>query len=94
LAGYVESIEGENAAYFISLTVTDLDGNSSDAELEIIIIKVNPELIPMNVNETIPYELNINCSPAAACGGNYNCFFRGCPTFVSCYCGKSCQCAQ
>ena len=94
LAGYVDSIEGENLAYFISLTVTDLEGNSSDAELEIAIANVPLETMPVNVDETIPYELNVNCSPPAFCGGNYNCAFRSCPTFVSCYCGKGCQCAQ
>jgi hypothetical protein len=85
-------MEDEKAAYFVSLTVTDLEGNSSDAELEIAITKINPELLPINVDETIPYELNVGC--VAACGGNYNCSFRTCPTFVSCYCGKSCTCAQ
>jgi hypothetical protein len=92
LAGYVESMEDEKAAYFISLTVTDLEGNSSDAELEIAITHINPELMPINVNETIPYELNANCT-GIACGNN-ECDFRTCPTFVSCYCGKSCTCAQ
>jgi hypothetical protein len=92
LAGYVESIEGENAAYFISLTVTDINGNSSDAELEIAITNTDLERIPMNVNETIPYELNNACT-SYACGGNDDCFFRVCPTFNSCYCGKACTCS-
>lgn len=93
LAGYVESIEGETAQYFISLTVTDINGNSSDAELEIAITNINPERMPTNVDETIPYELNFNCTQYA-CADESNCNFRVCPTFVSCYCGKVCACAQ
>jgi hypothetical protein len=93
LAGYVESIEGDTAAHFISLTVTDIDGNSSDAELEIAITNTNLDRIPMDVNEIIPYELNNACT-SFACGSPGDCSFRTCPTFVSCYCGKACSCAN
>jgi hypothetical protein len=94
LAGYVESIEGESETHTISLTVTDINGDSSDVELRIVITNVDLTKIPTNANEVIPYELNVGC--AAFCGGNYQCSFRTCPTFVACYCsGKGiCSCAQ
>jgi hypothetical protein len=93
LAGYVESIEGESAQYYISLTVTDINGNSSDAELEIIITTANIDKMPIDVNEILPYELNANCGDV--CGSELDCNWRTCPTFVSCYCGKPvCSCAQ
>jgi hypothetical protein len=93
LAGYVESIEGETEVHDISLTVTDITGNSSDVELRIAIRKIDPELVPTNVNETVPYELNSNCTPYF-CGGNYQCSWRYC-VGVACYCAfkVGCQCA-
>ena len=94
LAGYVESIEGESETHTISLTVTDINGDSSDVELRIVITNVDLTKFPTNANEVIPYELNAVC--AAFCGGNYQCNFRTCPSFVACYCnGKgTCSCAN
>ena len=92
LAGYVESIVNDPEIYNISLTVTDINGNSNEAELEIFVRNTPPELFPTDVNEIVPYELNNNCTPNL-CGSPGDCTWRDCG-FISCYCGKACTCAQ
>lgn len=90
MSGYVESIEGEQEDYAVSLTITDIDGNVVDDVLNIRIYN-SPERVPNNseANAIVPYVLNANCSQPNFCSGF--CSNSGC--FVgSCNCGKNSQC--
>jgi subtilisin family serine protease len=96
LSGYIESVAGDKETHYFSLSVTDVDGNTSDADLEIAILKLMPyhTRASYDVNAIIPYELNENdCysgeSPQTTpCDNTQDCFGLTCPL------GGSCQCDQ
>jgi hypothetical protein len=96
ISGYVESIEGNLEVYFVSLTITDIAGNSSNADLEIKVVNVPPEKIPNNVNATVPYELNAGCQ-AFCIGAGPTCDSLTCAGSIGCYCyykTNQCTCAR
>jgi hypothetical protein len=93
ISGYVESIDSERENYKISLTVTDIYGETFDEELIISIIN-SLDRIPhrgIDPNPVIPYTLNFNCAGPNVCGGS--CTQGGCYG-GDCVCGgKSvCEC--
>lgn len=96
LSGYVASIAGEQEVYQVSLTVTDIEGNTSDGQLEIKIVTLLPEKTPPSINPNVPYELNANCA-SIACSGGFpsECDNGTCSGFYSCYCGGKgfCECS-
>lgn len=92
LSGYVESIEGDQEDYAVSLSITDIDGNVIDDVLNIRIYHI-PDKVPSKseANAAIPYVLNVNCDQLNVCGGT--CEDQGC--FAgSCLCSKNslCEC--
>jgi subtilisin family serine protease len=93
LSGYVETINGEQEDYDVSLTVTDVDGNVTEEELRISIYH-NPDYVPnkSDPNPFIPYALNFNCEGLNFCAGS--CGGEGCFFPSICVCGKSsiCEC--
>jgi subtilisin family serine protease len=96
LSGYVASIEGEQEVYQVSLTVTDIEGNTSDGQLEIKIVTLLPEKTPPSINPNVPYELNNNCATIACSGGfPSECDAGTCTGFLDCYCGGKgfCECS-
>lgn len=101
LSAYIpDPVQGDEADpdrvnYYVSVTVTDLAGNSTDGTLEIAVVNIAPELIPVNPNAAIPYALNVLCQPEQACQDSSECGFT-CPNNGDkCVCGgKSlCECA-
>jgi hypothetical protein len=93
LSGYIESAVGDEIHHF-SLSVTDVDGNSSDGNLQINILKLMPyhTRASYDVNAIIPYELNLNdCEDppgipiSVSCTSNFECQSYSCPN-------GSCQC--
>jgi hypothetical protein len=95
MSGYVESVEGDMEEHHYSLSVTDLDGNTSDGDLEIKILKLLPEhtRASYEVNTIVPYQLNSgDCFDGSlpiniSCSNNFACNGYGCPG------GGTCQCA-
>jgi hypothetical protein len=103
LSGYVDSVDGEEERRIVSMSVTDLDGNTSASDLEIVILKVLPiHTISYDVNTIVPYELNLNNCDAifVACPPESECTGRACPSGLQCECSVSkpnlgaCQCVQ
>jgi hypothetical protein len=103
MSGYVESVEGDMEEHHYSVSVTDLDGNTSDGDLEIKILKLLPEhtRASYNVNAIIPYQLNSNnCFNGTApitesCDTNSDCISFSCDGPGSCQCAGSklmCRC--
>jgi hypothetical protein len=68
LSGYVDSVEGEKEEHTVSLSVTDVNGNTSDGILKIVILKILPiHNVSYAVNPIIPYQLNLNnCTQPAS----------------------------
>lgn len=100
MSGYVESVEEYMEEHRCSLSVTDLDGNTSDGDLGIKVLKMLPQhtRASYDVNTIIPYELNLNnCFLGAnpvdqSCSGDiFVCQTLTCtnPEFCSCVFGKS-----
>jgi len=96
LSGYIESVVGDEIHHF-SLSVTDVDGNSSDGDLQINILKLMPyhTRASYDVNAIIPYELNVNdCEDppgtpiTVSCTTNTECQTYSCP-FGSCQCNQT-----
>lgn len=81
LSGYVDSVEGDREDHSFSLSITDLDGNTSDGSLKIRILKILPQhTASYDVNAIIPYQLNINnCD-----GESGSCFSRECESGFVC----------
>lgn len=82
LSGYVDSIPGEKELYTISLTLTDIDGNTHDEELQMT-VNDNPVALARasDPNPVIPYTLNLNCQTPVICSGscsNTGCFGQDC----------------
>jgi hypothetical protein len=100
LSGYVDSVEGEKEEHTVSLSVTDVNGNTSDGTLKIVILKILPtHNVSYAVNPIIPYQLNLNnCDNVAIpCifGGPEDCAGRSCDFTQECACNrpKAGQCA-
>jgi hypothetical protein len=100
LSGYVESIESEREDYYIPITITNIDGTTVDAELNIAILNTHTvDKYPSDPNVMIPYVLNGNCSGIVPtfCSGNPSaCNAGGCGFPTSCQCDFNktldCQC--
>ena len=90
LSGYVESIETEREDYFIPITVTNKDGTSVEAELNIAILNTHPiDSYPSDPNVIVPYTLNGTCAGIGLilCSGNPSaCNAGGCVFPTSCQC--------
>ena len=96
LGGYVDNIDSDREDYHVSLTVTDLSGNSEEVDLQIVFVPASPALQAADVNAIVPYELNAACTPATVCGQNSDCYSKVCPfPEAGCYCGgkSTCICA-
>ncbi len=82
LSGYVDSISGEKEYYTIPVTVTDVDGNTYDDELQLT-VNDNPTALETRFepNPVIPYTMNLNCQQPNLCQGfcsNTGCFGQDC----------------
>ena len=91
ISGYVESIDSEREDYKISLTITDIHGETFEEHLNISIIN-SLDRIPhrgIDPDPIIPYTLNFNCSTTNFCGGY--CSQAGC-YYGSCVCGEKSIC--
>jgi len=62
LSGYIDSVEGDEEEHTFSLSITDLDGDTSDGILKIRILKLLPQhtRASYDVNAIVPYQLNLN----------------------------------
>lgn len=90
MSGYVESVVGDMEEHHYSVSVTDLDGNISDGDLQIKILKILPQhKVTYDVNAVVPYNLNLNnCDfDFIQCGSEVgqNCNLFTCD-FGSCVC--------
>jgi hypothetical protein len=97
MSGYVDSVEGDMEEHHFSVSVTELDGNTTLADLNIKILKILPQhTVSYNVNPIIPYDLNVNnCeSPSVFCEGNESvCETYSCIGVLQCLCqAKVCAC--
>ena len=93
LGGYVDNIDSDREDYHVSLTVTDLSGNSEEVDLQIVFVPASPALQTADVNAIVPYELNLACTPATVCGQNSDCYSKECPVpEAGCYCGPKNTC--
>jgi hypothetical protein len=89
LSGYVDSVEGEKEEHTVSLSVTDVNGNTSDGILKIVILKILPiHNVSYAVNPIIPYQLNLNnCdNEANFCNTHEDCAGRVCDFGQVCTC--------
>jgi hypothetical protein len=100
MSGYVESVDGNMEEHRILLSVTDLEGNTSDGDLQINILKLMPyhTRASYDVNAVVPYELNSNtCDEFVQnpCTANQDCSLFSCPAGM-CQCdtkGELCFCS-
>jgi hypothetical protein len=103
MSGYVQSVEGDMEEHRCLLSVTDLEGNTSDGDLGIKIMKLLPQhtRASYDVNAIIPYELNFNNCDVnfVPCGGEIDtpCSTYQCDGSFICVCtdqkfGGNCLC--
>ena len=106
LSAYItEPVQGgidnpDRVNYSISLTVTDVFGNSTDSTLSIAVVNIAFDLVPVNPNAAIPYTLNFYCNGQAQfCNSDQQCPDGrfSCPDFLDCVCDDpkgrgECQC--
>jgi hypothetical protein len=98
MSGYVDSVEGNKEEYRFSVSVTDLEGNTSDGDLGITILKILPQHnVSYDVNATVPYELNFNNCDAIFIECSIDpeqCDFKACDSGFVCQCnfGKTIAC--
>jgi len=61
MSGYVDSVAGEKEEHQVSVSITDTNGNTSNGNLKIVILKILPiHNVSYAVNPIIPYQLNLN----------------------------------